>query len=112
MSEKKVRLTDVGTDFRVTMTILNDDGSTSVFDISSYTTIAMEFLEPDGTTIVTKTSVLIGGGAGGIMSFVNPDTSLFAAKPGLWHRRGHVAKAGEDFRNKDWIPFRVKASLE
>ena len=109
---KKVRDTDDGTDFRVLMKTVDDNDVQAVFDISTMTTLEIEFLDPDGATVTAQTASFVTDGTDGLIKFVNPDTTMLLNKPGVWHRRGHVAKTGEDWRNYNWIPFTVLTSVQ
>jgi len=102
-----IRDTDFGTEFKVTMKEITEDGSIVIFNISSYTTIEIEFLENNGTTIVVKPAAFKTDGTDGVLTFTTIDTALLLGKSGQWHYRGHIAKAGADFRNQNWIPFTV-----
>jgi len=107
-----VRDTDISTEFKVTMKVIAEDETISIFDIATYTTLEIEFLENNGTTIVVKTATFKTDGTDGVLTFTTPDTTLLLNKSGQWHYRGHVAKTGADFRNFNWIPFTVKKSTE
>lgn len=107
-----IRDTDIGTEFKVTMKLIGEDGVVSIFNISTYTTLEIEFLENNGTTIVVKTAAFKVSGVDGVLTFTNPDTTLLLNKSGLWHYRGHVAKTSNDYRNQNWIPFKVLKSTE
>ena len=107
-----IRDTDISTEFKVTMKLIAEDESISLFDISSYTTLEIEFLENNGTSIVVKVATFKTDGVDGVLTYTTPDTALLAGKSGQWHYRGHVAKTGADFRNFNWIPFTVKKATE
>ena len=107
-----IRETDFGTEFKVTMKEIDENDSIGIFDISSYTTLEIEFLEDDAATITVKIAAFKTDGVDGVLTFTTLDTSLFLSKSGQWHYRGHIAKTGADFRNQNWIPFTVLKTTE
>ena len=108
-----IRDTDIGTEFKVTMTEILEAGDIAIFDISSFTTVEIEFLENNGTTVTAESAATFKtDGTDGVITWTTPDTTLLAGKSGQWHYRGHVAKTGADFRNFNWIPFTVKKTTE
>jgi len=107
-----IRDTDVGTQFKVTVQEISETDSIAVKDISTFTTLNIEFLEPNGTTVVIKTATFFTDGSDGIIQFTTVDTSVFLGKAGLWGRRAHIAKTGNDFRTQNWIQFRVLTSTQ
>jgi len=105
-----IRDTDIGTTFKVAMEKV-EEGVVSVFDVSSYTTLDIEFLSP--TNVVTsENAVFHTDGIDGVLRFTTNTTDIFLGKGGIWHFRGHINKTGADFTNFNWIPFRVKLSAE
>jgi len=107
-----IRDTDIGTEFQVIMKEIKGDGTIAVFDISSYTTLEIEFLENNGSTVVVKVAAFKTNGIDGVLFWTTLDTSLFLNKPGNWFYRAHIAKTGADFRNQNWIPFEVLKSVD
>jgi len=105
-----IRDTDVGTTFKVAME-KNVEGVISVFDISSYTTKEIEFLNPSNV-VTSENATFVTDGTDGLLTFTTNDNSIFLGKGGLWHYRGHISKINTDFRNYNWLPFKVKLTGE
>ncbi len=111
MTVNTIRDTDVGTTFKVTMQKLNENDIISIFDISTYTTLEIQFLSPTNV-VTTETCFFDTDGTDGVLTFTTPNTDVFLGKGGTWHYRGHVNKTGADFTNYNWLPFIVKLSAE
>jgi len=107
MAVNIIQDTDVGTTFKVTMQKLDESDVASIFDISTYTTLEIEFMSP-AKAITVKSAAFDTNGSDGVLTFTTPDTTLFLGIGGLWHYRGHVAKTGADFTNYNWLPFKVQ----
>jgi len=106
MAVSTIQDTDVGTTFKVTMQKLDASDVSSIFDISSYTTLEIEYMSPTNA-ITAKAAAFDTDGQDGVITFTTADTVLFLGKSGIWHYRGHIAKTGADFTNFNWIPFKV-----
>lgn len=90
----EVHVGDFGTAFELE---IQEDGST--IDISSYTTLQMIFLKPDGVTKLTETAVFTTDGVDGLMQYVTTAASEIDVA-GNWKRQGRLAKVGEDFKTE------------
>lgn len=84
-----------------TLTVLNLSAAAGIYD-----TFKMEFLKPDGTSVV-KTADLFTDGTDGVIKYDNSDTS-FLDQDGVWKRRGIVSHSvnGNHFTGS-WVEFPV-----
>ena len=100
----EVHVADFGTVFELE---IEEDGA--AIDISSYITLEIIFLKPDGTTKVTNTAVFSSDGTDGKMRYITTAASEIDV-PDNWSMQGRLAKTGQDFKT-EIVKFEVVANL-
>lgn len=95
---------DIGVAFRVTVKNQDDE----VVDLSSASSLQINFKQPDGT-LLEKTATLYTDGTDGIMQYVS--VSGFLNQAGKWQIQGFVEVSGGSWYT-DITTFNVSSNLE
>lgn len=89
----QIHVGDFGTVYELTI-----KENAAAVDVSSFTTLEIFWLKPDGTTLVTNTAVFSTDGTNGKIKYVTT-TNAEINQAGTWKMQGHISKAGEEHRS-------------